>query len=361
MEEAEEKQKNKDNITSLGVIDALKKDVTSRFEEQETKILEVEKTINKTIFEMKTHVLKPESDGEIDFKSVEFAVSEAQKKNINLSRRVQFLSLQQQQANNLSVQKTFSVTKNELFEFENEFDSSIKSTCLLIQRIQNRHKELEAKFKPLESIDEEINQLNNEISIQKEANRKNRDIIYAASDRLSQLVQQNSLDIASKLQEESKKLEEIMEENLKKTESTVEELDEHQSEEEGRINELRGSLYSLIDSIEENFSRKINKTEEELAKTKANCSQEAENIFSFVEDEMSQIYDQRIPTTTLDDDLEYYELEAVLERLEKLEEAVKKKRQEESVVDYEVLSGNDHGVEKRIKCYSDGRFEEIQE
>ena len=53
-----------------------KRTLQAIFEEQETKILEVEKTINKTIFEMKTHVPKPEYDVEIGFNSSEFSVSE---------------------------------------------------------------------------------------------------------------------------------------------------------------------------------------------------------------------------------------------------------------------------------------------
>ena len=373
MEENDATQKRDEKYGKVVVLDALKKDILNKYEQTEGKIMDVEKLLSQSIFAVKTAQIKPDYEATLNLPDFADSIKSAQDTNVKLSRRLQFLSLQQQQANNFIIQKTFSQPKKELNDFITEFDSSLKNTTLLAQRITNLDKNYESILNPLKPLEEEIEKVYLDTSAQKDMILKNRDIISQTTESIQKVIQENDIKFENKIKEFGKAIEDEISKSISQTESTLSEVDDNQKSEEESVNKLKIDINNFLAEIESTLDNSIKQTQSNIEKATKMCMNDMQQIETSFEEEVNLIYEQRNPTTTLDDELEYYELEAVASRLEELQkryEYVKNYSEEKDKEDnekestehnekgFEVFTGNDHGVQKRIKCYADGTYEE---
>ena len=390
-ETTEENQKRDEKFGKVVVIDAFKKDINHKYDEMENKISELERTLNQAVFALKSSQIKPDYEATLNLPEFGNSIKEAQEKNIKLSRRLQFLSLQQQQANNFIIQKTFAQPKNELNDFISEFDDSLKNTTLLAQRITALNKKYESVLNPLQDMDSEVEKLYKETSKWKSTVLANRRIVNKTTESITKLIQENDVLFDQKLKDLQNQIEDEMESSNSKTEDTLENVDNNQEEEEENMNRMKNDLNKLLINIQTDLNKRIQNIQSSIDLTTKKCIEDIQQLESDLEEEMNHIYDQRIPTQTIDDEFEYFELDAIISRFEDLkskyntikeydlgnDSATVKQEDDDNITEneenkntndqvnnnrgFKVYIGEKDGVSKSIRCYDDGTFEEIDD
>ena len=372
MEETQEIQKRDEKFGKVVVIDALKKDILTKYEQRENNIIDLEKTLNQTILAVKSAQIRPDYEASLNLPEFGDSISQAQEKNIKLSRRLQFLSLQQQQAGNFIVQKTFSQPKNDLRDFILEFDDSLKNTTLLAQRITSLDKKYEGILNPLSNLETEINEINSKISKKKSKVLKNREFINETTLEITRKIQENDIIFEQKLKDLEKTINSEIEKSISQTEGTLENVDDTQHNEEESLNHLKTDLNQLLENLQNGLNKKIQNLNLNIDDSNKKSIEDVEQLQIMLDEEMNQIYEQRLPTQTLDDELEFYELEALISRFEQLQnryneiiknasQEKKEENHEEKEKSFEEFCGNDHGTERRIRCFDDGTFVYLSE
>ena len=335
-----------DEVFDPTLLQTLKMDLLSTFDSLSPKVEQLEKTFSRSLSNLQSNKNKVNFNADYQLDSIKTQLKNMHNISIELSRKVQALSLKLQTSSALAAPKLLRPINESFCDFKEEFDMSLKNLAKLSNNITEKSHNLKSTFKRFQSIPKDIDNLNDQIINLADKCLKNENRINEIQENSLKLISQmeNSVcfDITNNINEAEELLSKMNEATLKGYSQADSFLQKVQTTKES----IQNSFKNLTSEIEHATSIRIQKLNLDIE----NATKKGNQVIDDIQKELSEQFDLILKyDNTEPEDTVYDQIEQAREESEIIELINRLDQLQEKLQNLESSTSND---EEEVEIYT---------
>ena len=343
-------------------LDALRDDLLQSLDEVQPRIEKLKETCNIVIQSSQGNIKNVGVDLQHEIDKLIPRMDAIHTTSIKTSRRIQSLGLNQQTVGMLSIPKQLRPVHDEFFQFKEEFDTSLKNVATLSRSITSKIDLHNGALESLKTIPNALQENLEKIAQQQEECVNASVMIDQLKQQLTASIINEHEQILSQFDEKVNKAAKLVEDLETKADdgltSTTQINEQIQTEKfdiknsfEDLMKEIQNTSFTKLDDMKKKVELSNKETISKITDLQSQLTNELEEI--------SRCQSDNVVLSLIDEiekQKEMSELEALIERFNALEKAIKDPATRPPGADYEDLNGIYEGRKAVFRCFDNGTF-----
>lgn len=358
------------------LMQSFRDEVLASFDDITPRMNQLERTLSKAISTSQIQRDRSNFSFGDDLNEVQRDLKETHSQVIDMSRRIQSLTLTSQSSAALAIPRLLRPVNEKFCDFKSEFDSSLKKLANLSGKITQKSQTISNSIEATRKLPSLISEMKTNISSYSEKIKENEKTIKGLSEKALHMIEETEHDINEEIKKQIAKAENMlkeMEESANKGETEADDFSERMQENK---ESLRKSFTSLTQDIEKVTNEHLNELNTAIETSSKKSNSLMESIQNQLSDELDQVM-KNISSESEDtvvDQLnqahEEAQLISLMTKLEKLQERINnydkssknennneiEEEEEDNDSGEEIFTSVVDGVTIKYYCKADGTF-----
>lgn len=298
-------------------------------------------------------------------KDAQSKMSRVHEITVNLSRKIQAISLSNQTATTLAAPKQVKPIQDEFFQLKDEFDDSLKNIATLSRNLTAKIDNKNCQIERIKTVGTEAQKIQSQIKDLKRINEKNKDQISEMQNemerKLSELTEKLKMEFETQIDDAEKlieKLDQETEEGLSRSSKTVSRFQEQKFD-------IKTSFDAISDEIQKRMTSQLDALHEKIQKLERAGIQTVEDFQNGLTRDLDALAEESatVLRNSMLDDIEYEkelaQIETLLAEIDDLKSQIENEKPDGIPDKFRLCEGMSGGQMKTFKCYANGTFEII--
>lgn len=369
---------NESNDFDPSLMQSFRDDILSSFDSIAPRLTQLERAYSKAINASQNQRDRSNFSFGDELNEVQRNMKEMHTQAIEMSRRVQSLTLSSQSSSALAAPRLLRPVNENFCDFKSEFDSSLKNLATLSGRITEKSQTISSSIDSVRKLPTMIENMKTNISSYQQKVKQNDKAINELNEKASQLIDESERNICKDIENQITDAENMLKEMEDSAQKGQIEADNFAKRIQDDKESLRLSFISLTQDIEKITNERLNELNADIEASTRKSNSLIESIQNQLSDEFDQIMKNESCESEisildqLDQARQEAQLLSLMNRLEKLQkqiqdydESIKNDdviieeeeiEEDENTEDEEIFTKFVNGTTIKYYCKSDGTF-----
>ncbi|OHT07154.1 hypothetical protein TRFO_01276 [Tritrichomonas foetus] len=317
-----------DDPVDPSLMQSFRDDLLSSFDNIAPKVSQLERTFAKTITRAQSIKSKSNFNFSDQLNDIQIKMKEMHHKSIDLSRKVQSLTLTSQTSSALAAPRLLRPVNDSFCDFREEFDHSLKNLATLSTNINEKSQNLSSSLENMTKLPKSVEIMKSDIASLLQKCTQNEKTIEKTKDQVSKMLSDLEREVCADIDDKISDADEMIKKMDKMATKGMAEADSLSSRMQNDKETLQKSFSSLTAEIENATSQKLQKLNTAIEA----ASRRGNSLIESIQNQLSEEFDQIMKNESIEQEnsildqieqaREESQIVALLNKLDQLQEKI---------------------------------------